>query len=279
MASRKEQKEQARARRIAQEQARAEQARRQRRLRMLGGVVVIAAAIVAVAIAISAGGSGPPPKPDSPAARRAQASVDSLLAGIPQHGNVLGSPKAKVTVTEFGDLECSVCDAFALSPSQTTSAGVPGSGIENQLIARDVRSGKVKLVYRSLETASGSNPDSSAFLNQQTAAEAAGLQNKEWNYVELFYQQQQAEGTAYVTSSFLDGLAREIAGLNYSPWLSHSHDPALQAQVRRDGQFAAARGFNSTPTITFVGPKGGATPIIGLPTSYSQVESKINQVL
>ena len=39
MASRKEQKEQARARRLAEERARAERARRDRRLRMIGGVV------------------------------------------------------------------------------------------------------------------------------------------------------------------------------------------------------------------------------------------------
>ena len=61
-------------------------------------------------------------------------------------------------MTEFGDLQCSVCDEFALSPSEKTSAGTPGSGIEDQLIKNDVRSGKVKLVYRSLETASAQSP-------------------------------------------------------------------------------------------------------------------------
>lgn len=280
MASRVKEKEEARARRVAEEQAVAARAYRQRRLRMLGGLVLVVAAIIAVVVAISSGGgSKPPPRPDSPAARRATASVGSLLAGIPQSGNTLGSPKAKVTVTEFGDLECSVCDAFALSPSQTTSAGIPGSGIEDQLIAKDVRSGKIKLVYRSLETASGANPVASAFLNQQTAAYAAGLQNKAWNYIELFYAQQGPEGTAYVTPSFLGGLAREIPGLNYSDWLSHSHSSALRARVQSDEALAAASHFSSTPTITIVGPKGRATPIQGLPSSYTQVESEINQVL
>src|SRR5438874_263892 len=56
MASRKEQKEQARARRLAEEQARAERTRRQRRLQMLGGVALAAIAVVAVVIAISSGG-------------------------------------------------------------------------------------------------------------------------------------------------------------------------------------------------------------------------------
>ena len=50
-----------------------------------------------------------------------------------------------MTVTEYGDLECPVCRDFAL-------------GAENQLISNDVRSGKVKLVYKSLETATGNGP-------------------------------------------------------------------------------------------------------------------------
>ncbi len=56
MASRKEQKEQARARRLAEEQARKERERRQRRLQMVGGTVLAAIAIAAVVIAIGSGG-------------------------------------------------------------------------------------------------------------------------------------------------------------------------------------------------------------------------------
>lgn len=295
MASRTKQKEEARARRLAEEQVHAENARRNRRLQMLGGVIILAIVVVVAAVLISSSGNKPhaaviPTAGKSAASKRAHqaalakakkqdAPIFTLLHGIPQHGNTLGNPSAKVTVTEYGDLECSVCDAFALATNQTASNGSPGSGIENQLIQNDVRSGKVKLVYRSLETASGSNPDPNAFLNQQTAALDAGLQNREWDYVELFYAQQQSEGTGYVTPTFLDGLAQQIPGLNYSAWLSHTHDPALQTQVKHDEVVAAGRGFSSTPTITIVGPKGEATPIQGLPSSYSQIESEINQTL
>ena len=289
MASRTKQKEEARARRLAEEQAHAENARRNRRLQMLGGVVILAIVVVVVAVIVSSGGNkshavvipktGKAHQAALAKARKQDAPIFSLLNGIPQHGNTLGNPSAKVTVTEYGDLECSVCDAFALATNATTSNGSPGSGIENQLIQNDVRSGKIKLVYRSLETASGSNPDPNAFLNQQTAAVDAGLQNHEWDYVELFYAQQQSEGSAYVTPTFLDGLAQQISSLNYAGWLSHTHDSALQAQVKHDEVVAAGRGFSSTPTITIVGPKGEATPIQGLPSSYSQVESEINQTL
>ncbi len=56
MASRTKQKEEARARRLAEEQARAERERRVRRLRMSGGVVVGLVAVIAVAVAIGSGG-------------------------------------------------------------------------------------------------------------------------------------------------------------------------------------------------------------------------------
>jgi Protein of unknown function (DUF3105) len=58
MASRKEQKEQARARRLAEEEARKERERRTQRLRMtIGGVIAVVAA-AGVGIAIAAGGGG-----------------------------------------------------------------------------------------------------------------------------------------------------------------------------------------------------------------------------
>src|SRR5436309_10075695 len=100
MASRTKQKEQARARRLAEEQARLERERRQRRVRMLGGVVLIAVIVVAVAIVISVSGGSSAPELGTPAAKREAGTVTALLNGIPQSGNVLGSPSAKVTITE-----------------------------------------------------------------------------------------------------------------------------------------------------------------------------------
>jgi len=264
MASRKEQKEAARQQRLAQEQARAERARRDRRLRMLGGTVVGAILIVVVAIVISSGGSTPTVvKPNSPAAKKAQSSVNTLLAGIPQQGNTLGSPSAKVTVTEYGDLVCPVCKAFAL-------------GAENQLIQNEVKSGKVKIVYKALETAS-QTANHSMFVPSQTAALAAGDQKKAWNYIELFYHEQGDETSSYVTDNYLGGLAKQVSGLNFNQWSSDRSASNLQSQVNSDVSSAAAAGYNSTPTILISGPKSQAQPIVGQ-ASYSQLQSAINSV-
>lgn len=265
MASRAAQKQQARERRLAEEQARTERARRDRRLRMLGGVVLLVVAVVAVAIAISSGGgSSPSVKPNSSGAKTAVASVDSLLAGIPQSGNTLGSPGAKVTVTEFADLKCPICRDFSL-------------GAQSQIIANDVKSGKVKLVYRSLCTATCNGPQPGVFPTQQAAALAAGLQGKQWYYTEIFYHLQGDESTSYVNSSFLDGIAKLVPGLDYSKWALDAGQSSLKAQVSADENFARSKGYGSTPTVVVQGPKGQAQPLVGV-YPYSSYETAIKSV-
>jgi protein-disulfide isomerase len=269
MASRTKQKEEARARRLAEEQAHAERAQRQRRMFMIGGVLLAAVAIVAVAIAISSGGnsnagsSAATPKTPQQQQQQTQISsqVNSSLTGIPQSGAALGSAKAPVTVTEFGDLQCPVCRDFALSS-------------ENQLINNEVRAGKVKLVYRSLQTAT---QDPATFGVQQSAALGAGKQNKAWNNILLFYHEQGAEGSGYVTPTYLNGLAQQIPGLNFAKWQTDSKSPVLLAQVQADENSAQAQGFTATPSITIQGPKGSAPPIVSVPT-YSDLQAKIKQV-
>ncbi len=232
---------------------------------MLGGVLVGAIAIVAVAIAISSSSSSPKTiAPNSSAAKQVSSTVSGLLSGIPQSGVTVGSPAAPVTVTEFGDLECSHCQDFALNA-------------ETQLISNDVRAGKVKLIYRSLETASSTNPNPNAFNVQQAAANAAGGQNKAWDFILLFYHEQGQEATNYVTPAYLDGLASQIPGLNYSEWLTQSKNPTYAGQVVSDEQAAQSRGFNSTPTIVVQGPKGQAQPIQGV-VDYATLEAAIKSV-
>jgi protein-disulfide isomerase len=217
-----------------------------------------------VGIAISSGGSSAKVvAPNSTAAKTAQSKVNTLLAGIPQQGNTLGSPSAKVTVTEYGDLVCPVCKDFAL-------------GAENQLIANEVRKGKVKIVYKALETASG-QANGSMFVPSQTAALAAGNQQKAWNYIELFYHEQGDETSSYVTDNYLNGLAAQIPGLKANQWSSDRQSSALTSKVTADTQAAAAAGYNSTPTIVVSGPKNQAQPIVG-DTTYGQLQSAIQSV-
>jgi protein-disulfide isomerase len=282
MASRKEQKEQARAARIAQEQATAASRQRTRRIQIFGGAIAIAVIVIVVAVAISSGGGGGAVKPQSSAAKAAAKHVDSLLAGIPESKNTIGKPSAKVTITEYGDLECSVCDVLATPTSFTNPEHEDGSGWEDQLISNYVRTGKAKLVYKSLETASGGNPDANAWEQQQVAAYAAGLQGKAWYYIELMYNEQGAEDSGYVTESYLQGLAKQIPGLNFNKWMADRKLTSLKNQLSVENQEGIAvdsASGASTPTIVVSGPKGSASPIVGLPQSgYSAYVSAIKTV-
>jgi protein-disulfide isomerase len=282
MASRKEQKEQARAQRLAKEQAASDRAARQRRLQTLGGVLAVVVIVVVVLIVISSGGGATAVKPQTPEAKAASQHVNSLLAGIPESGNTLGKASAPVAITEYGDLECSVCDVLATPTSFTNPESEQGSGWEDQLIKDYVRTGKARLVFKSLETASSENPDSSAFVQQQVAAEAAGLQGKEWYYVELMYNEQGAEATNYVTDSYLQGIAKQVPGLNFKKWMTDRNNASLKSRVTSDNNAGTAvdGGEAQTPTVVISGPVGKtATPLIGLPKSgYAAYVSAYNSV-
>jgi protein-disulfide isomerase len=268
MASRTKQKEEARARRLAEEQARAERTRRQRRMQMIGGVVLAAIVVVVAAIVISSGGAKKETglqKAGTQQSNATIAGINKLLDGIPQSGAVLGNPKAPVTMTYYGDYECPVCQAFTLQ------------GGFSQLVSNDVRAGKVKVVYRAFCTATCGSPDPGVFDTQQVAGLSAGKQNLFWQYTELFYHEQGTEDSGYVTESYLQGLAKQIPTLNFASWMSGRNDPNLTAQVGSDQASARQLGVSGTPTLIFAGPKGQAAASQAVPT-YAQLESVIKQV-
>jgi len=240
--TRKQRREQARAERKAAETAAVAAAARGRRLAQLGGTVVLAiVAIVVILVATSGGSKAKVPPPTSPASKSEVAAVSSLLAGTTQTGITLGSPTAPVTLQYFGDLECPVCGDF-------TRGALPA------IIQKWVKTGKLKVEYRSLSTATGnaeaggSEPEGT-FNNQQLAALAAGRQNKAWDYIELFYHEQGEEGSGYVTEGYLQGLAQQVPGLNLDQWTTDRGARALQAQIAADAQEANTRGFKSTPSF------------------------------
>ena len=272
MASRKEQKEAARQRRLAEEQAAQARAQRTRRMQMLGGVLVAVIVAVVVVVIVSTGGNKAAPKiTDTKATKSTAQQVNSLLKGIPQSGTTLGNPHAKVTLTEYGDLECPICKAFS-------------TGAEEQLIRNEVRTGKVKLVYKSFETASRdpkAAPD--AFNLQQTAAYAAGAQKRAWNYILLFYREQQPENTPYVNASFLTSLAKAIPGLNVKKWSTDRFNPKYAQQVLSEDKFASTMPFQGgqqnagTPALIASSGSKQTTAIAG-DLTYPAVQSLIKQV-
>lgn len=241
--TRKQRREQAREQRKALEEEAVASAKRKARLTQLG-IVVSAVVAIVVVILIATGGGGGTKKvaPHSAEASKTTATVNALIGGIPQNGSVLGNPNAPITLQYFGDLQCPVCKEFTL-------------GALPPIIQKWVRTGKVKIEYRSLETATREQEE---FKTQQVAALAAGKQNKMWNYIETFYHEQGEEGSGYVTESYLQGLAQQIPGLNLATWTNDRGSSELVNQVATDAQAANNAGFTGTPS--FLIAKTGETP-------------------
>jgi protein-disulfide isomerase len=202
---------------------------RLRRLALVAAIVVAAIAVVAVTTGIGS----TPPKPGSRQARTTAHAIGALLAGIPQHDNVLGQPTAPVTIEWYGDLECPFCRRFTL-------------GALPSIISRWVRGGQLRIEYLSMETATR---EPKVFQTQQTAALAAGLQNKMWNFIEIFYHEQGEEDSGYVTEQYLRGLASQIPALNMALWSEDRDDPVLAGQVAAERQAAIKAHYIGTPTF------------------------------
>jgi protein-disulfide isomerase len=238
--TRKQRREQARTERKALEQAEVDRAKRRTRLTQLGVVVaIVVVVIVGIAIA-TGGGKSKTVKSGTPQANANAAEVTALLHGIPQNGNTLGDPNAPVTLRYYGDLECPFCKQFTV-------------GALSQLIPKYVRTGKLKIEYHSLETATR---EPEVFKTQQAAAYAAGKQKLGWNFIELFYHEQGEEDSGYVNESYLQGLASQIPGLNLANWTAARGEPVYSNEVTSDAQAANQAGFTGTPSFE-IGKSGG----------------------
>jgi protein-disulfide isomerase len=219
-------------------------ARRQASPRVLiAAIVIIVLIVVAVVLGVvligggsssgsSNGSSNVSKLPDS-------ADVQQLLAGIPQHGNVLGKPSAPVNMVEYIDLQCPYCQQF-----ETT--------VMPSLISRYVRKGKLKVENR---TVAFIGPDS---VRGRAAALAAGDQNKQFNFMQLLYDNQGVENTGWLNDDMVKAAASSIPGLSVDRLLSDRNSSAIGDRASALDSEATAAGINKTPTV-LVG-KTGATP-------------------
>jgi protein-disulfide isomerase len=207
---------------------------RERRLWLLGGAAALAAVIVAVAIVISQGGAedddpSPAPQSDAPA----QAQAEDPLEGIPQDGVFLGDPNAPATVIEFADLQCPFCAEFA-------------TGALPDVIDQYVRTGDVRLELRLLAFI---GPDSE---RARQVANAAALQNRLWEYTDLFFANQGAENSGYATDAFLQRLARQTPGLDVDQLAEDYAGPEAEALTRQAERLARRLAVDGTPSFYLV---------------------------
>ena len=230
---------------------------RTRARQIASGVAFLAVCAIAVLVVISqsGGGSGGDTKLED------VGTVEQELRGIPQHGTVLGDPRAKVKVIEYGDLQCPVCQGF----SESTAP---------ELIDQVVRKGTASYDFRQFRVI-GDPPHTQSTLAAK-AALAASEQGRYWNYVNLFYRNQGTEDSGYVTEPFLTAIAKGAGVPDIPRWNRDRDSSRLNATLARTDAEASRLDFSGTPSFVVEGP-GGERSLVG-PQSLDAIQSAIQAV-
>lgn len=257
MASRKGQKDKLKAERLAREGEARARARR-KRVVQYGALAGLFALVVVAALIIASQNNGEQASGAGAGGDVADASlVSKQLKGIPQEDTVLGDPKAKVSVIEYGDLQCPVCKAFSFQVAPDVISDI----VRKETATYDFRQWPII------------GPESTTAAK---AALAAGEQGRYWNFVELFYRNQGTENSGYVTDDFLESIARGAGVNDIDKWNSDRSSSKWDSILSRNDNEAKGLGFSGTPSILVQGP-GGRKAFSTIP-SLPQIEGAVNAV-
>jgi protein-disulfide isomerase len=257
MASRAEQKERARAQRVAAEEAERRATGRRSSLIRLGLVLGLAVVVVIVAVIVSSGNNGGTTTGHTTAGDGRAATQQ--FAGLPQHGLDLGSPKAKATLVEFADLQCPFCREY-------------NDGILPTVISRYVRTGKVRYELR-MRSFLGNDS-----VRAAGAAAVAAQENRLYPFADLFYHRQQTENTGYVTDGFIKSVASAV-GVNPTKAAQAADDPKSEPLVAAAEREAATLGSSGTPDFFLRLESGRFVPVQIQSLTPGAVTAAIDQAL
>jgi protein-disulfide isomerase len=216
------------ARPVQRHQAEAAKVARRRRFTRLGAVLG-AIVVIVILVAVSSSGGGKTAASSSAPVAGAPASR-ALLDGIPQRGLVLGAANAPVRVVEFADLQCPFCRDYSV-------------GVMPGVVRKYVRTGKARMEFNTLAFI---GPDS---VRAGRVAEAAALQNRLWNFVDLVYHNQGTENTGYANDAYLERIAAAVPGLDAAKAFAERDSAAVTSSLKAADDLANKNGIRETPTF------------------------------
>jgi protein-disulfide isomerase len=184
--------------------------------------------------------------------------TQSLLGGIQEDGARIGPGDAPVTVQVFNDLQCDPCSDW------NRDVIVP-------LLRGPVRAGQIQMIFHHFPI----SPASGFFLGSY-AAVAAAKQDYEWQFIELFFANQEEAKRHGATQDFLNDVARGILNLNVEQWQNDMNDSDITQTLKDDETLAADRHLPAEPAVVVGGPNG-TRQLIESP-SLADVQEAIAQV-
>lgn len=149
-----------------------------------------------------------------------------LSEGTPSYRQK-GPAEAPVVLVEYSDFQCPKC-------------------AQAQPVLRDLLNryeGRVRLVFRHCPLPSHAWASLAA-----RAAEAAGRQNKFWEYADVLYSRQAVWSAAPDPRALFDTYAREL-GLDEARWKKDVDDPAVEKIVKDERARAEQVPISATPTF------------------------------
>jgi len=185
-----------------------------------------------------------------------------IFGGVPQEGDRIGSSNAPVTIQVFNDLQCSDCREDFLETIPT-------------LVEDYARPGDVQLLWR--HYSNSENVYQLGFYG----AEAAAEQNYAWQYIYLFFRNQDEARTFGVDQEFLEAIAVGIEELELLEWredLDQKGGPNGEISRRLDQSEELGRdlGIRTRQAAIVTGPNGTVTLQDG--PSLGEIEAAIAAV-
>jgi hypothetical protein len=133
-----------------------------------------------------------------------------------------------------------------------------------------VRAGQIQMIYHHFPMTE------SGFGLASFGAVAAAKQDDEWQFIELFFLNQEKAKTGGANQDFLDNVARAILNFNVEQWQQDENDSDVKQTLEDDDKLSADRQLPAQPAVVVGGPNG-TRQLIESP-SLAQVEAAIAQV-
>ena len=182
--------------------------------------------------------------------------VQQLIAGIRQLDDRLGPEDATVSIEVFIDI-------------QIPSGAQYMADVVDPLIEEYVRTGEANMILRHFPL--GPKPVTEGGI----AAEAAGFQDRQWQFAELFARNLSLAPEQGVTRGFLNEVAAVVPKLDTAQWEEDVESGEAEELASADEEIAAESAFSAAPAVIVTG--AGATEVMEDGPSLEEVEAAIER--
>jgi len=181
--------------------------------------------------------------------------VDSLLLnGSP----VLGSMDAPITIIDFSDYQCSRCWRFATQ-------------VEPLIKENYINTGKAKLVFKDFPIYGNDS------VNGAIAAHCAADQNKYWELHDLFYENQEAINSGWLSVDNILSFASEL-GLDSQQFKTCLDERKYYQKVQNNVEQGMSLGVSGIPMFIII-DSDGQSEIVEGPQPFSVFKEVLDKML